>query len=214
MLYITTNLIPCLCEFIIQCININVCKAVIQYNCSKLLTHISIIFCIYCIEIFDLENTDLFHATNDTDVMKSTCQIDFATVNNQPTLINQPMTSPINTATHNLSMNAIFTLTTESAIFTVTTDPAILNGTTESAIFNGTTESTPLAILVVSVTCSILGLCIIFTCIVGLIVIKKKRRNDTIRKGIFIGESLTSVLNRYIVYPLSICICFSMYALC
>ena len=165
-----------------------------------------IIIC--CIGVFGRENTGIFHAANDIDIMKSTCQIDFATVNNQPTLINQPMTSPISIATHNLSMNTIFPVTTESAIFNVTTESAIFNGTTESAIFNGTTESAtesmPLAILVVSVTCGILGLCIIFTCIVGLIVIKKKRRNDNIRKGIFIGESLTSVLNRYIIYPLII----------
>ena len=187
-----------MCGFIILCVDITICKAVIQYNFNKLLIHISMII-ICCIGVFGRENTGIFHAANDIDIMKSTCQIDFATVNNQPTLINQPMTSPISIATHNLSMNTIFPVTTESAIFNVTTESAIFNGTTES-----TTESMPLAILVVSVTCGILGLCIIFTCIVGMIVIKKKRRNDNIRKGIFIGESLTSVLNRYIIYPLII----------
>ena len=108
-------------------------------------------------EIFDLE--DPVVVDNATDkVTESTCQVDFATINNvQPTLTNQP--------------------------------------TLKDQLKD---ESVKSAIVLASVVGGILGLCVTFICIVGLIVIRNKRREDKVRKGVFTRQSLPVMFNRYI----------------
>ena len=108
-------------------------------------------------EIFDLE--DPVVVDNATDkVTESTCQVDFATINNvQPTLTNQP--------------------------------------TLKDQLKDETVKS---AIVIASVVGSIVGLCVTFISIVGLIVIKNKRREDKVRKGVFTRQSLPIMFHRYV----------------
>ena len=142
--------------------------------------------CIQFIGVFGLEYTAaVAHTTNVSDVMKSTCQIDFATLYIQPTVTNQHtinnqsmIPSTINVGTSGLSMNATFA----TAI--------------ESATYSGTTDTSTLVILLASVVGVILGLCTISVFIVGLIPINKKRKQKEVRKGIFSSQSLTAVFNR------------------
>ena len=156
----------------------------------KILIYMIFIYCI-CIQfigLFGLEYTAaIAHTINVTDVMESTCEVDFATLYIQPTVTNQPSISTINNqsmrpstvnvGTSSLSMNAIFT----AAI--------------ESDTFSGTADTSTLVILLASVAGGMLGLCTIFVCIVGLIVINKKRK-EKVRKDIFSSQSLTAVFDR------------------
>lgn len=135
-------------------------------------------YCIYIgITDADVENADIIDATNvATNVTNSICQVDFATINNQP------MTSVINMATH----------TTK---FTVTTNSASSNGTVDSP------QSTTVAVLVISIVGGILGFCIIIIiCIVGLLVIKNKKKQGNIRKEIITQQPSNFIFNRYILY--------------
>ena len=120
---------------------------------------------------FDNNATDL-----DVDVNQSTCQVDFATINNQPTASNQPIVTVMMTSTNDT--------------FSATND-------TFSA---ATTNSASLMILLASVAGGILGLCTIVFCILGLFVVKKrKRKQGKIREGIFTTQSLTSIFNGYVI---------------
>ena len=122
--------------------------------------------------------TDSTFNVTDVNVDQSICQVDFATINNQPATSNQPnlpMTSPINVVIPNPSVNDTFS------------DSATRSATTNSAI------------LLASVAGGILGLCTIFICIVGLIVIKKRKQNK-IREGVFTTQSLTSMFKGYVTY--------------
>ena len=101
--------------------------------------------------MFDQENATSIHALNNTNIIQSTCQVNFGTINNQPT---QLMVSPINTTS---SMNATFSTSTDSA---------------------------QVAIIAASIAGGI-GLCTILICIVGLIVVKNKRNQGKVRRGIF-----------------------------
>lgn len=57
------------------------------------------------------------------------------------------------------------------------------------------TDPVPLATIVASTAGGILGLCIIFICIMGIL-IKKKRKQSGVRRGLFTIQSLTSIFNR------------------
>ena len=150
------------------------------------------------IGVFGLEYTAaVVHTINVTDVMESTCQVDFATlyiqptVTNQPTINNQPIIpSTINMGTSSPSMNAIFT----AAI--------------ESDTFSGTADTSTLVILLASVAGGMLGLCTISVCVVGLIVINNKKRKKKVRKGIFSSQSLTAVFSRYVAMLLKLIIMY------
>ena len=158
----------------------------------KILCYMVFIYriCVQFIGVFGLEYAAaVAHTINVTDVMESTCQVDFATlyiqptvtnhINNQLTINNQSMIpSTVNVGTSSLSMNA-----------------TIFTATTESATFSGTMDTSTLVILLASVAGGMLGLCAIFVCIVGLIVINKKRK-ENVRKSIFSSQSLTAVFNR------------------
>ena len=108
---------------------------------------------------FNLEDSVI--VDNATDIVtESTCQVDFATINNvQPTLTDQP--------------------------------------TLKDQLMTKTVTST---IVFASVIGGTLGLCVTFICIVGLIVIRNKRRKDKVRKGVFTRQSLPIMFNRYICY--------------
>ena len=67
----------------------------------------------YYIEILDQENISIIPTTTVTTIMESTCTVNFETINNQPTINYQPMT------THNLSVNATFGTTTDSTTLTI-----------------------------------------------------------------------------------------------
>ena len=146
-------------------------------------------YCIYIgITDADVENADIIDATNvATNVTNSICQVDFATINNQP------MTSVINMATH----------TTK---FTVTTNSASSNGTVDSP------QSATVAVLVISIVGGILGFCIIiiFICIVGLLVIKNKAKKGNITKENFAQQLSTSVFNRYV--HIYVCMLYLLYS--
>ena len=91
--------------------------------------------------------------------MESTCQVDYATINNvHSTVINQP--------------------------------------TLKHQIMTETAKSATLAIALASVIGGTLGLCFIFICIVALIVIKNKRRNDKVKKGVFTRQSSSIMFKR------------------
>ena len=109
--------------------------------------------------------TNISFGITESDVIPSTCQVDFETINNQPAVNPQPTMSDLtaNSATTNLSVNA--TLST----------------------------SATLVIVVSSIAGGITGLCIIFICIVGLIAIKTKRKQGNPRRGIFTAHSLNSM---------------------
>ena len=68
--------------------------------------------------------------------------------------------------------------------------------TTSTFSISSRADSAPLVITVVSITSSIIGLCIVFICIIGLIV-KKKQKQNSVRRGVFTFQSLTSTLRRY-----------------
>ena len=107
--------------------------------------------------IFGLE--DPLIVDNVTDITQSTCQVDFATINNvQPTLTNQP--------------------------------------TLKDQLVDETVKS---AVVLASVVGSTLGLCCItLICIVGLIVIRNKRRENKVKKGVFTRQLLPIMFHRYI----------------
>ena len=60
------------------------------------------------------------------------------------------------------------------------------------------TETARSAIAIASVVGGILGLCVTFICIVGLIVKRNKRRKYKVRKGVFTKQPLPIVFNRYV----------------
>ena len=128
-----------------------------------------------CAGIFGIENTDIIHDTNAADITNTTCQVDFATINNQP------MTSVINVSTQN-------------NMVTVITNSATLNDTVDSS------QSDTVAVIVITIVGGILGICIIVICIVGLIAIKNKRSKDKVRKEIIAQQSLTSIFKRYVIF--------------
>ena len=123
-------------------------------------------FYIHTVGIFGFEDFDIMRTLSITDITQSTCQVNFETINNQPSTNIQLLTTPTNMITMNTT-------------------------------FSSTTDSAPIAIAVASVVGGILGLCIIFICIVGL-VIKNQKRQDSIKRGIFTKESLTPIFNRYV----------------
>ena len=147
--------------------------------------HVCNYLCFYIrtVGIFGLED---FAITRTSDITQSTCQVNFETINNQPSINIQLLTTPTNTIT----MNTAVSSTTDSA-------PIATNMITMNTTFSSATDSAPIAIAVASVVGGILGLCIIFICIVGLI-IKNKKRQGSIKRGIFTIESLTSLFNRYV----------------
>ena len=128
--------------------------------------HVRNYFYIHTVGIFDFEDFDIMRTLSITDITQSTCQVNFETINNQPSTNNQIMTTPTNMLTMNTTVSS-------------------------------TADSAPIAIAVASVVSGILGLCIIFICIVGLI-IKNKKRRGSIKRGTFTIESLTSIFNRYV----------------
>ena len=146
-------------------------------------------YCIYIgITDADVEDADIIDATNvAANVTNSICQVDFATINNQP------VTSAINMATH----------TTK---FTVTTNSASSNGTVDSP------QSATVAVLVISIVGGILGFCIIIIiiCIVGLLVIKNKAKKGNITKENFAQQLSTSVFNRYV--HIYVCMLYFLYS--
>ena len=79
-----------------------------------------------------------------------------------------------------------------------------INSPTNSAVLNGTRDppqqSTTVAVLVISIVGGILGFCIIIIiCIVGLLVIKNKRKQGNIRKEIITQQPSNFIFNRYVV---------------
>ena len=121
-----------------------------------------------------------------TDVNQSTCQVDFATINNPLATINQRINNQT-TTNDQLMTSTINVITPMNDTFNATIDSATPSATTNS----------PIMILAASVAGGILWLCAIFICIVGLFVIKKRKRNK-IREGIFTTQSLTSLFNGYV----------------
>ena len=109
-----------------------------------------------------------------TDITQSTCQVNFNTIYNQPSTSIQLVTSTSQAST------MVTLITTIKATFGVTS----------------TTDSAPLVIIVLSITSGIIGLCIVFICIIGLIVKKKQKRNN-VRRSIFTFQPLTSTFKRY-----------------
>ena len=65
----------------------------------------------YCIEIFDQENTFIISTTSDTNIIESTCQINFETINQQPTISYKPVItldlSSINTTLNTTADSAV-----------------------------------------------------------------------------------------------------------
>ena len=141
----------------------------VHYTVLKIiLLNIAIVY----IGLFGQENAAIISIS---DVSQTTCQVDFKTINNQPTINHQPTMSyltTMNSATPNLSVNATL---------------------------NATTDSATSAIIVVSVAGGILGFCTIFICIVGLISIKIIRKKDNLRRGIFTTHSLNFSFNKYVL---------------
>ena len=71
-----------------------------------------------------------------------------------------------------------------------------INSPTASTALNGTR-----AALVISIVGGILGFCIIIIiCIVGLLVIKNKKKQGNIRKEIITQEPSNFIFNRYMLY--------------
>ena len=135
-------------------------------------------------ELFGQENADVIRTVSVTDTIQSTCHINFT----------QPTTSLITMITPTPDQSVIPTsvVTKNSATKdygTVTTDFT----TTDSAV----TDSTPIAIIAASITGGIIGSCTVFICIVGLI-IKNKRKQGRVRRGMFVIQSFSSLLNRYV----------------
>ena len=68
---------------------------------------------------------------------------------------------------------------------------------TQNTTFSSTADSVPLAIVIPTVVGGIIGLCIIFICVMGLI-IKNRKKQGSIKRGTFTIQSLTSLFNRYV----------------
>ena len=80
-----------------------------------------------------------------------------------------------------------------------------INSPTNSAALNGTRDppqqSATVAVLVISIVGGILGFCIIIIiCIVGLLVIKNKKKQGNIRKEIITQQPSNFIFNRYMLY--------------
>ena len=121
------------------------------------------------IGLFGFRNFNIIRTVSITDVTQSTCQVDFQTINNQPTTSIQLMTTPTNMITSD------------------TTNMIAMND-----VFSSSTDSTPLTIIVSSVVGGVLGLFIIFICILGLF-IRSRRRQHNIKNGVS-----NSMYNRYV----------------
>ena len=80
-----------------------------------------------------------------------------------------------------------------------------INSPTTSTVLNGTMDppqqSATVTALVISIVGGILGFCIIIIiCIVGLLVIKNKKKQGNIRKEIITQEPSNFIFNRYMLY--------------
>ena len=131
-----------------------------------------LIFFTHCTGMFDFKNFDITRTISITDVIQSTCQVNFETINDQPTT---SITTPINMITTNA------TLTTPTNMIT-------MNDT-----FGSSTDSVPLAAIIPSIVGGIVGLCVIFICILGFIIrmkYRKRQKND--------ASTLQSVISRYV----------------
>ena len=131
-----------------------------------------LIFFTHCTGMLGFKNFDITRTISITDVTQSTCLVNFETINDQPTT---SITIPINMITTNA------TLTTPTNMITV-------NDT-----FGSSTDSVPLAAIIPSIVGGIVGLCVIFICILGFIIrmkYRKRQKND--------ASTLQSVISRYV----------------
>ena len=121
-----------------------------------------LIFFTHCTGIFGFKNIDITRTISVTNVTQSTCQVDFETINDQPTTSIQLMTTPTNMIT--------------------------VNDT-----FGSSTDSVPLAAIIPSVVGGIVGLCVIFICILGFIIRMKYRKRQK-----NYASTLQPVISRYV----------------
>ena len=132
----------------------------------------------YCTGIFGYQNLEIIRTVSITDVTQSICSVNFETINNQPTASIQLMTTPTNMITMNSTLIN-------------PTDMIIMNDVFSS--------STPLTIIVPSVVGGVLGLFIIFVCILALI-IRSRKRQSGVKIGRFIPQSLSTIFKRYVCF--------------
>ena len=120
--------------------------------------------------LFDREDS-----VNVSNITQSSCQVNFNTINNHLTTSIQLVMS-----TSQASTTVTFITTINTATFSI----------------SSRADSAPLVIIVVSITSGIIGVCIVFICIIGLI-LKKKHKQNSVKRGVFTFQSLTSTLRRY-----------------
>ena len=128
----------------------------------------------YHIGLSTFQNFNIIRTVSITDVIQSTCQVNFQTINNQPTASIQLMTTSTNR---------------------ITTNTTLINPTNIIAMNNTFSSSTPLTIIIPSVVGGVLGFFIIFICILGLI-IRNRKRQHSMKNGVSTTQSVNSIFNR------------------
>ena len=127
--------------------------------------------------MFGFRNLNVIRTISITDITQSTCQVDFQTINNQPTTSIQLMTTPTNMITRNTTLIP-------------PTNIIPMNDASSSS-----TDSTPLTIIVPSVVGGVLGLFVIFICILAFI-IRNRKRQSGIKDGASTVQSVNSMFSR------------------